>query len=98
MARSCCCLGCDGCARRSCALPALIALHDEEAAYAKESATLRALGGFPQGWDRVAVSTSFKMTMVEGIDVVFIVVVWTAAGKVADWATSARSFWWSCLA
>jgi uncharacterized membrane protein len=59
----------------------VIALHDEEEAYAKESATLRTLGGFNQGWDRVAVSTSFKITMVEGIEVVFIVVAMGGAGQ-----------------
>ena len=52
----------------------VIPLHDEEDAYAKESAALRALGSFSQGWDRVAVATSFKITMVEGIEVVFIVI------------------------
>lgn len=52
----------------------IIALHDEEEAYAKESAALRALGGLTRGWDRIAVSTAFKITMVEGIEVVFIVI------------------------
>jgi Ca2+/H+ antiporter, TMEM165/GDT1 family len=52
----------------------VLPLHDEEDAYAKESAALRALGSFSQGWDRVAVATSFKITMVEGIEVVFIVI------------------------
>lgn len=58
----------------------VIPLHDEDAAYAKESAALRALGGLPQGWDQVAVSTAFKITMVEGIEVVFIVIAIGAAG------------------
>ena len=58
----------------------IIALHDEEEAYAKESAALRALGGLAQGWDRVAVSTAFKITMVEGIEVVFIVIAMGAGG------------------
>ena len=62
----------------------VIALHDEEAAYAKETASLRGVGGaratWSQGWDRVAVSTAFKITMVEGIEVVFIVVAMGAAG------------------
>jgi Ca2+/H+ antiporter, TMEM165/GDT1 family len=52
----------------------VLPLHDEEDAFAKESAALRALGSFSQGWDRVAVATSFKITMVEGIEVVFIVI------------------------
>ena len=52
----------------------VIPLHDEEAAYARETALLRGLGGVGAGWDRVAVSTAFKITMIEGIEVVFIVV------------------------
>lgn len=59
----------------------VIPLHDEDEAYAKESAALRALGGFAQGWDRVAVSTAFKITMVEGIEVVFIVIAVGGAGR-----------------
>lgn len=59
----------------------VIQLHDEEKAYAEESATLRALGHFTQGWDRVAVITSFKITMIEGIEVVFIVIAVGASGR-----------------
>jgi Ca2+/H+ antiporter, TMEM165/GDT1 family len=59
----------------------VIPLHDEEAAYAKESDALRQLGGITQGWDRVAVATSFKITMLEGIEVVFIVIAIGAAGQ-----------------
>jgi uncharacterized membrane protein len=59
----------------------VIPLHDEEEAYVKESAALRALGGLAKGWDRVAVSTSFKITMVEGIEVVFIVIAVGAGGQ-----------------
>ena len=58
----------------------VIALHDEELAYAEESAWLRTLGGITRGWDRVAVSTAFKITMVEGIEVVFIVIAVGAGG------------------
>ena len=79
----------------------VIALHDEEAAYAKETANLRGLaveagawrgpdateavasgglGGIGAGWDRVAVRTAFNITMIEGIEVVFIVVAMGAAG------------------
>jgi Ca2+/H+ antiporter, TMEM165/GDT1 family len=59
----------------------VIPLHDEEEAYAKESAALRALGSLPNGWDRIAVSTAFKITMVEGIEVVFIVIAVGAGGR-----------------
>jgi uncharacterized membrane protein len=59
----------------------VIPLNDEEAIYAKESATLRALGGFTRGWDRIALGTSFKITMIEGIEVVFIVIAVSAGGQ-----------------
>ncbi len=68
----------------------VIPLHDEEAAYATQSAALRALGAAGRGrapgwagnwagnwarnWDGVAVGTAFEITMVEGIEVVFIVI------------------------
>jgi len=58
----------------------IIPLHDEDAEYAKETALLRGLGGMGQGWDGVAVSAAFKITMIEGIEVVFIVVALGAAG------------------
>ena len=58
----------------------VIPLHDEEAAYAKQTTSLKALGGLAQGWDRLAVSAAFKITMIEGIEVVFIVVAVGAAG------------------
>jgi Ca2+/H+ antiporter, TMEM165/GDT1 family len=58
----------------------VIPLHDEDAAYAKESDALRRLGGSGRSWDRVAVATSFKITMLEGIEVVFIVIAVGAAG------------------
>ncbi len=58
----------------------IIPLHDEEAAFAKETASLRGLGRLGAGWDRVAVGTAFKITMVEGIEVVFIVVAMGSAG------------------
>jgi hypothetical protein len=37
-----------------------IPLHDEEATYAKQTASLKMADGFMQGWDQVAVSTAFK--------------------------------------
>ncbi len=58
----------------------VIPLHDEEAAFAKETASLRGLDGIGQGWDGVAVRTAFNITMIEGIEVVFIVVAMGAAG------------------
>jgi uncharacterized membrane protein len=58
----------------------IIPLHDEAASYAKASASLRAKGGLATGWDRLAVATAFKITMIEGIEVVFIVVAVGAGG------------------
>jgi uncharacterized membrane protein len=52
-----------------------IALHDEQAAYSRETATLRAAGSLvSRGLDRVAFATAFKIVMLEGIEVVFIVI------------------------
>jgi uncharacterized membrane protein len=60
----------------------VIALHDETALFAEQTAVLRARGGMVAGvWDRVAVATAFKITMVEGIEVVFIVIAVAAAGR-----------------
>lgn len=58
----------------------VIPLHDEEAAFAKETASLRGQGGISQGWDGVALRTAFNITMIEGVEVVFIVVAMGAAG------------------
>jgi uncharacterized membrane protein len=58
----------------------VIPLHDEEAAYVRETMSLRALGSIAKGWDRIAVLTAFKITMIEGIEVVFIVVAVGSAG------------------
>ncbi len=57
----------------------IIPLHDEAAAYARETAMLRRQGG-GGGWDRIAVATSFQITMLEGAEVVFIVVALGAGG------------------
>jgi uncharacterized membrane protein len=56
-----------------------IPLHDEAAAFAKETARLRALGG-GRGWDAVAFASSFQITMLEGMEVVFIVIAIGAGG------------------
>ena len=58
-----------------------IALHDEEAAFAGEAAALRSVGrARDPRWDAVAIGTSFKIVMLEGIEVVFIVIAVGAAG------------------
>ncbi len=62
----------------------VIPLHDETLAYAKQESLLRGLGGVSSrlsGWDGVAVSTAFRITMIEGIEVVFIVIGIGAPGR-----------------
>ena len=52
----------------------LVPLHDEAATFAKQTAGLRAIGAAGSGLDRLAVGTAFNIVMLEGIEVVFIVV------------------------
>jgi Ca2+/H+ antiporter, TMEM165/GDT1 family len=54
-------------------------LHDEEAAFAKQTAAMRGLGA-ARGWDRVAFGATFQIAMLEGGEVVFIVVAVGAGG------------------
>jgi Ca2+/H+ antiporter, TMEM165/GDT1 family len=59
----------------------VIALHDEAAAYAKETEALRRAAPAAQGgWDRVAVAAAFQIVVLEGVEVVFIVIAVGAAG------------------
>ena len=58
----------------------VIPLHNEMTIYAKETESLRQLGHRIKGWDAVAVSTTFKITMLEGLEVVFIVIAIGAGG------------------
>ena len=57
----------------------VVPLHDEAAAFAKETARLRALSGSGR-WDLAAAFGSFQITMLEGIEVVFIVIAIGAGG------------------
>jgi Ca2+/H+ antiporter, TMEM165/GDT1 family len=57
----------------------VIPLHDENAAFAAQAEALRG-GSRERGLDRIAVLTAFKITMLEGIEVVFIVVAVGSAG------------------
>ncbi len=52
----------------------VVALHDEESAFASQTQLLRNLPPSLSGYDGVAVATSFKSVLLEGIEVVFIVV------------------------
>src|SRR5665213_4291203 len=56
-----------------------IPLHDEEAAFTKNVTRMRNLSGV-QGWDRVAFASAFQITLLEGIEVVFIVIAIGAGG------------------
>jgi uncharacterized membrane protein len=59
----------------------IIPLHDEEALYASQRQAFGGLTAPRQGWDGLAVSAAFKITMIEGIEVVFIVIAVGAAGR-----------------
>ncbi|HTC51186.1 MAG TPA: hypothetical protein VK700_04565 [Steroidobacteraceae bacterium] len=52
----------------------LLALHDESASFVNQTASLQTFGGPVAAWDRAAVATSFKIVMLEGIEVVFIII------------------------
>jgi uncharacterized membrane protein len=58
----------------------VIPLHDEEAAFAKETASLRQARRIDRGWDGIAIAAAFKITMLEGVEVVFIVIAVGAGG------------------
>jgi Ca2+/H+ antiporter, TMEM165/GDT1 family len=57
----------------------LIPLHDEAAIFAKNAAEMRGLA-VGDGWDRVALAAAFNITMLEGTEVVFIVIAFAAGG------------------
>jgi uncharacterized membrane protein len=60
----------------------IIALHDEEAAFAQQTQNMQQHGrNLSAGLDRVAVAAAFKIVMLEGIEVVFIVIAIGAAGQ-----------------
>lgn len=59
----------------------VIALHDEEAEYAKETNLMRQNMPVTGTWDKTAFLTAFKIVMLEGIEVVFIVIAIGASGQ-----------------
>jgi uncharacterized membrane protein len=60
----------------------VIDLRDEDALYAKERQALGAAGSVAKGrWDAIAALTSFKAVLLEGIEVIVIVIGIGAAGK-----------------
>jgi Ca2+/H+ antiporter, TMEM165/GDT1 family len=58
----------------------IIPLHDEDAEYAKETDELSRFSAAVSALDGIAVATSFKIVMLEGIEVVFIVIAIGASG------------------
>ncbi len=58
----------------------VIPLHDEAAAYARETDSLRSAGPPSSSWDAIATATAFKITLLEGLEVVFIVIAMGAGG------------------
>ena len=58
----------------------VIALHDEAAAFEKETLRLRGEGSSGGRFDSVGFAASFKITMIEGAEVVFIVIAIGAGG------------------
>ncbi len=57
----------------------VIPLRDENAAFARQTARMRGHGALT-GWDRTAFSATFQVTLLEGIEVVFIVIAIGAGG------------------
>ncbi|HTW73749.1 MAG TPA: hypothetical protein VMD56_02380 [Steroidobacteraceae bacterium] len=66
----------------------VIALHDENAAYAARAASLRELRPAARRWDGLALATAFKITLLEGTEVVFIVLAIGAGGPGLSFAAS----------
>ena len=58
----------------------LIPMHDEAAAFAKNTAAMRSGMKMRGGWDRAALAAAFNITMLEGTEVVFIVIAFGAGG------------------
>ncbi|HZY61131.1 MAG TPA: hypothetical protein VFE38_01305 [Edaphobacter sp.] len=52
----------------------LLPLHNEEAAFQKSSMAMRTAHGINASWDKVAFAAAFNITMLEGAEVVFIVI------------------------
>lgn len=57
----------------------LIPLHDEQAAFTKNTRAMQQ-AGHAAAWDKIAFATAFQITMLEGTEVVFIVIAVSAGG------------------
>jgi uncharacterized membrane protein len=58
----------------------VVPLHDEAAVYAREAGSLRSAGPVAGGLDAIGFATAFKITLLEGLEVVFIVIAMGAGG------------------
>jgi uncharacterized membrane protein len=66
----------------------VLALHDEAQAFAHEAEVLRSATAAPTGaFDKIAFTAAFKIVMLEGIEVVFIVIALGAGGRLIVPAT-----------
>jgi uncharacterized membrane protein len=58
----------------------VLALHDEAAIFQTHTAAMAKHGAASGGWDSIALSTAFNITVLEGVEVVFIVIAVSAGG------------------
>jgi len=56
-------------------------LHDEQAAFARKPSSCKPARARARGFDRLGFLTSFKATVIEGLEVVFIVIAVGATGS-----------------
>jgi uncharacterized membrane protein len=63
--------------RAACVMPQ----RDEAAIYAREVAAMRPAGRGFEHWDKIAMMTAFKIVMIEGLEVVFVVLAIAAGGS-----------------
>ena len=61
----------------------VLALRDEQAAFTRNVAAMREAAPVASSWDKAAFATAFNITMVEGAEVVFIVVAVGAGSRAA---------------
>lgn len=66
----------------------IIALHDEAAIYARQRQALQGTGPARNGWDKLAFALAFKSVVLEGTEVVFIVLALAAGRRGLLWPAS----------